>query len=62
MKCKYIFKDRHPHAGESAIPAIEQKVKMIGDIPMYPWKIIDCGHGVSWCYAEKDQVVMVCQR
>ena len=61
MESKYMFKNGHPHAGELATPAIEQRVKMIGDIPMFPWKIVDCKHGTDWCYAEKDQVVKVCQ-
>ena len=59
MGSKYMFTDGHPHAGEYATPAIEIKMKMIGGVPMYPWRIVDCKHGVFWCYAEKGQVVKV---
>ncbi len=56
MGSKYIFMDGHPHEFEFATPATEQKMKLIGGVPMHPWKIIDCKHGVEWCYAEIGQV------
>ena len=57
MEIKYKFGHGHPHEGEGCF-AMDEHPRTIGGVKQYPFYIIDCSHGVEWCYAEMWQVVV----
>ena len=59
MEIKYMFGRGHPHEGEGCFAKLNEPTRTIGGIKQYPFEIIDCSHGVEWCYAEYRQVVEV---
>ena len=60
MKSKYMFGKGHPHEGEGCFAKLDEHTRTIGGVNQYPFYIIDCSHGVEWCYAEYSQIT-VCQ-
>jgi len=55
MGSKYRFISNHPHAGEFCEPKLDEEIRIIGRVVMWPWRIIDCKHedlgSPEWCYA-----------
>ncbi len=56
MKTKYMFGHGHPHEGEGCFARLNESTRTIGGRKLYPFNIIDCSHGVEWCYAEYSQI------
>ena len=53
---KFMFVGDHPHAGEKCVEKHDEKVVTYSNAIQWPYKILDCAHGVEWCYATHEQV------